>query len=135
MRHTCDIHATYMRHTFDIHATYMRHTCDIHATYMRHTCDIHATYMRHTCDIHATSESDRFVTCQGLSADYMPTILSASCGNPRVPAALRVPGGGNFGQGLRCAHRPPPAAALDPAALAQCGGHSPRETTSEPSAG
>jgi transposase len=27
----------------------------------------------------------------------MPTIQSASRGNPRIPAALRVPAGGNFG--------------------------------------
>jgi hypothetical protein len=53
--------------------------------------------VRHQCDIHATLESDRFVTCRGFSADYMPTIQSTSRGNPRIPAALRVPGGGNFG--------------------------------------
>jgi hypothetical protein len=33
------------------------------------------------------------VTCQGFSADYMPTIQSTSRRKPKLPAALRVIGG------------------------------------------
>src|ERR1700758_5622175 len=54
-------------------------------------------------DIHASVESNRFVTCQALFANYMPTSRPPIRLNPSVSAAFRCEPLGNFG--LESSHR------------------------------